>query len=131
MCRAKEVDDMRMGSRSRGLVILVLGLWLFASPWILGSDLTAVVSWSGWALGALIVGTRLWALVGPVSPAPGFTAAMLGLAAFVSPWMLHFMNSLAQTISFGVVGIGVLVLASLELKEISGSVAANPPSGSR
>ncbi len=49
---------------------LVLGLWIFVSPWILGFSDISTALWSNAIAGALVVIFALWELFGSKSPAP-------------------------------------------------------------
>jgi len=49
---------------------LVLGLWIFVSPWILGFSDISTALWSNVIVGALVVIFALWELFCSKSPAP-------------------------------------------------------------
>jgi hypothetical protein len=56
-----------------GWVQLVLGLWIFASPWILGFSDISTALWSNVIIGLLVVIFALWELFGakhPISSVP-------------------------------------------------------------
>jgi len=84
-------------------VILILGIWLFISPWVL---YTIVVTTRGpyggffiargaspgdfwWTGGALFV-VALWALTAPWARWTEQIAALLAVWLFISPWVLGF-----------------------------------------
>jgi Flp pilus assembly protein protease CpaA len=52
---------------------LVLGLWIFVSPWILGFSDISTALWSNVITGALIVIFALWELFGHKSSTPQAT----------------------------------------------------------
>lgn len=43
---------------------LILGLWIFASPWILGYSFVTPALWSGIIVGTLVFILALWGLFG-------------------------------------------------------------------
>jgi hypothetical protein len=96
-------------------VILLLGLWLFVSPWVFG-----YASASPQALGAMVAGaviallaafdlykTYVWAVV---------VKLLAGLWVAVSPWVPAFYDRGAMMNNAVIVGIAVVVLALWELQ---------------
>lgn len=96
-------------------VILLLGLWLFASPWVLG-----YASDSPQAMNAYIVGivmallaafdlykTYLWAVV---------LNLLLGAWVAVSPWVAALADRGSMMTNSVIVGVAVIVLALWELR---------------
>ncbi len=53
----------RPGAGVTEWVRIVLGVWLFFVPWILGFVATGVVSWTAWVIGLLVVALVLWRLL--------------------------------------------------------------------
>jgi len=49
---------------------LILGLWVLASPWILGFSEITTALWSNVIIGALIMIFALWELFGVKHPMP-------------------------------------------------------------
>jgi hypothetical protein len=41
---------------------LVLGVWLFIAPWVLGFATIAAAAWTAWILGILLVIASIWVL---------------------------------------------------------------------
>jgi len=52
---------------------LVLGLWIFVSPWVLGFSSISTALWSNVIVGALVVIFALWEIFGSKSPTPQIT----------------------------------------------------------
>jgi membrane protease YdiL (CAAX protease family) len=53
---------------------LILGVWLFISPWILGFAVLGSAAWVAWIIGILFVVANGWALLQTGSPRVGATA---------------------------------------------------------
>jgi hypothetical protein len=45
-------------------VRLVLGVWLFFVPWILGFMATGATAWTSWIIGVLVTALALWRVLG-------------------------------------------------------------------
>lgn len=99
-----EEDDMA-ARRWQDWVNLVLGLWLFASPWVLGyADTTA--AWNAYALGAAIV---VFAAIAANAPHAWeeVVNALLGVWLVISPFVLGFSD--ARTVTYHTIIMGLLV----------------------
>jgi succinate dehydrogenase/fumarate reductase cytochrome b subunit len=106
---------MHMSSRWQDRVILLLGLWLFAAPFILGypsESKQAVNSYTAGLVIALLAvfdlyKTYMWAVV---------VNMLVGLWVAVSPWVPAFADRSALMTNHVIVGVAVLVLALWELR---------------
>ena len=94
------------------LYSLVVGLFLFASPWlfVFTSENARI---DIWATSALIAATSITAIV-MFSNWEEWLNLLLGFWLVVSPWALGFMHTKAMHISIGA-GIVVTFMAVLEL----------------
>jgi len=85
-----------------GAVDLVLGIWLFVSPWVLGFVRThggaagdvraagaAMATWNAWILGALLAIVALTALA-RLRLWQDHIALVFGAWIFAAPWVLGF-----------------------------------------
>lgn len=96
-------------------VILLLGLWLFISPWALGYLGAAPISLNASITGAVIVlmaafdlfKTYAWAVV---------VSLLAGVWIAVSPWVPALADRDAMMVSNVIVGISTVVLALWELR---------------
>lgn len=87
---------------------LILGIWLFVSPWVYGAY-TNPNAWNSWIVGALIaiiaavrLGTRA-----PVS----WINAVLAVWVFFSPWIYGYTINTGRFINSLCVGVVVFILA--------------------
>lgn len=103
-------------------VNLVIGLALLASPWLLGYAATTAAMWNAVALGLLIAGAAVLALI-RVRAWEEWTNVVLGVWLVASPWLLGF-GTLAPAMGSAVAaGLAVAVLALWALgtdKDIGG-----------
>lgn len=89
---------------------LILGVWLFFSPWLLNYTSTAV-TWNAYIIGVAFVVFTIWALSIP-KPWEEWTNTALSLWLIISPWVL---GAETQAAIWNSVIVGILVLAiSLE-----------------
>ena len=92
---------------------LILGAWLFVSPWALGTS--GASSTNAWWLGALIVIVSAWALSRPEELAPEWTNVVLGVWTFLAPFILF---PYAAAWNAWLVGFVVAVVAGTEIAMI-------------
>ena len=96
-------------------VILLLGLWLFISPFVLGYDSSSAIAMNVFIFGALIAlmaafdlyKTHAWAVV---------INLLAGLWVAVSPWVDTLADRSSLMINNVIVGAAVVVLALWELR---------------
>jgi SPW repeat len=90
---------------------IVLGAWMFASPWVMGfahdgSD----AALSAWLLGTAIGACAAMAYLFPQLWEEGINC-VLGLFLFASPWVLGFENQTDPRTNAAIVGLLVVALA--------------------
>lgn len=96
-------------------VILLLGLWLFVSPWVLGyvpgSDIALNANIAGLVIAALaafdLYKSYAWAVA---------VNLLIGLWVAVSPWVAALADRGAMMTNNIIVGVAVIVLALWELR---------------
>ncbi len=96
-------------------LILLLGVWLFLSPFVLGYDSSSAIALNVFVVGALIAAlaafdlykTYAWAVV---------VNLLAGLWVAVSPWVDALADRGAMMINSVAVGAAVAVLALWELR---------------
>lgn len=97
---------------------LILGAWLFISPWVMRS--TGSFNGDAWVVGGLIVLVSLWALAMPTSGAAEWSNIVLGIWLFISPWVLRYFFT-TPTWNAWIVGILVIIFAAWALSSTRGS----------
>jgi hypothetical protein len=91
---------------------LVLGAFLFASPWLAAST-RGVMGEDAWASSALIVLFSVASLIA-FSEWEEWGILILGIWLVASPWVLGFKNATEMKINVGI-GVFVAYLAAIEL----------------
>jgi SPW repeat len=91
---------------------LILGAFLFFSPWIFGFQ-TGAESQNAWISGIIIAVLAIAALAA-FAVWEEWLNLIVGLWVAVSPWVLGFQGTTAMTVHL-IVGLLVAVLAAIEL----------------
>lgn len=98
-------------SRITAVFNFLIGLWLFASPWVYGAADHAN-AWNAWIVGGLIA---LLAAIRFFSPygAPGLARinTILAIWVFVSPWVYGYTGNTSRLANSLCVGVAVFVLS--------------------
>lgn len=81
-----------MKSRNRwpDVLNLVLGVWLFISPWVLGTSDDGASSWTAWIGGVLIAAVGVVALAAPALAFDEGVGIALGALLFLAPWVFGY-----------------------------------------
>ncbi len=95
------------------VINLVLGAWLFVSPWVFGFA-DGTVAWNAWIVGALIALVAIAALMA-FTEWEEWANLLLGLWAILAPWNLGFDGNKAAMANHVIVGVIVAALAAIEL----------------
>lgn len=99
-------------SQFGSLIVMLAGMWFFASPWVYGFYLFRG-SWSNWIIGA---GITILALVrlftGHLKRAQwiSWINGLLGVWIFVSPWIDQYADNTDRLINS--VGVGVILITA-------------------
>jgi hypothetical protein len=93
---------------------LLLAVWLFLSPWIVGfSSLTPAV-WTA-CLTAIAIGAFAIAALSAYAEWEEWINLVLGLWAIVSPWVVGFATDESARMVMVLTGLVVAVIAAVEL----------------
>ena len=95
------------GQRWQDWLTLILGVWLFISPWVGFADSTAA-AWNAWIFGAVIAAVSAWALAEPQKWEEWVNFA-LGAWLMIAPFVLVFSPEAAQTWNHLIIGAVVFV----------------------
>ena len=96
-------------------LILLLGLWLFITPWVFSYAIPSSLAWNAFISGALVVilaacdlyRTYFWAVV---------LNLLVGIWVAVSPWVLKVADQRETMWNELIVGIAIVVLALWEMR---------------
>ena len=119
---------MKAWSRWQDWTNLVLGAWLFVSPWLLGFAGSAAAAWNAWLLGVVVVVFALWALAAPSSRGAQWWLVISAAWVFIAPWVLGFASVSAGAWNAWIVSVVVALAAFSALAGIGGATkgAARP-----
>lgn len=99
------------GARAASGINLLLGIWLFVSPWIFGAY-SQPSAWSAWIVGVVIV---ILAAIRLASPAGlrifSWVNMAIGIYVFASPWIYAYTANTGRFVNSICVGILVFLLA--------------------
>jgi hypothetical protein len=117
---------MRRWTRWQSWLNIIVGIWLFISPWVLGTTGDAATAWNAWIIGAAIFVVALIALGTTASAAAPWVNVVLGVWLFISPWVLRYTDVPDGARSAWIFGV-VTVLVALWAQTVRRSAA--PPMG--
>jgi hypothetical protein len=118
---------------------LVLGMWLFISPWALqfGHGLqapsnggVAAAAWNAWIMGALIFIAAATAL-GSVALWQEWLALIFGAWVFIAPWALGFTSMSMTSWDHWIVGALTFLIAACSIATAYNRSEATRPSNVR
>ena len=96
---------MEPKQRWQDWVNLILGVWLFITPFIFGMiSATGTVAWNGYIFGTIVAALSIWALVQP-RPWEEWTNLVVGIWLILSPFVLGFTTETAAMWNHLIVGI--------------------------
>jgi hypothetical protein len=99
------------GKRWQDWLNLLLGVWLFISPWVIGFTATDyAASWNAWILGVAIVVFSALAVSMPQASEEVINI-LLGVWMVVSSWVIGVANRAAETNAV-IVGLLVILFAA-------------------
>ena len=96
------------------IVVAVLGLVLFLSPWLVGFREVQAATWNTWICGLVIAGLAVLAVT-ELQEWQEWVNAAFGLWTAAAPWILGFAGSVTAMWTHVVVGLVVAVLAAVEV----------------
>lgn len=110
-----------MNAKAANWTNIILGVWLFFSPWIFNANafaLEATANWNFWISGLLIAGVGSLAL-NRLEAWEEWTNLFLGVWVMISPWALGFSPLSAYMWNALIVGGIVTVSAMLALNVVN------------
>ena len=111
-----EQEDMMTAVRTASLMVAVVSLWFFVSPWAYGFSLQESAA-NAWAVGALMVIFASLRLLAPRHTG-GFSwvTSVLAVWVFVSPWIYGFASNAPRLTNCVAVGIFVFAVSMISVK---------------
>ncbi len=93
----------------------IAGILLFIAPWVLGYSGSSTPALASWILGALIA---IFAFIG-LAPAAGlwtmWVSGILGILAFLAPWVLGYSGSGNPAYACWVLGAIAVIFAAIDV----------------
>jgi hypothetical protein len=100
---------------------LVLAIWLFISPWVLGfapgtssEHIMTAAAWDAWIVG-IIIGVLSIAALARAQPWEEWVNLVAGAWLFISPWVLKFSGDKTTLWNALIVGALVVILSIWDL----------------
>ncbi len=98
-----------MRQRWQDWVSLILGIWLFISPWVVGFSAVSNAAANAWILGIVVAVVAIIALSTP-QLWEEWVNLILGIWLIISPWVVGFSNMAAPTWDSVIVGLIVALV---------------------
>jgi hypothetical protein len=96
------------------VINLILAIWLFLSPWIVGFVNVAPAAWVAWLSGIAIAIISVVAL--SVSGEwEEWINLLLGIWVLISPWVVHVHHQQPPTVVLFFTGLAVAIIAAIDL----------------
>ena len=103
-------------------LMLILGVWLFYSPWLFAEPAAGAVAWNAWIVGLLLAIVSIAALA-QLAEWEEWINLVLGGWVFLSPWIFGFTTVTSPAWNAYIVGVLAVAIA------IWGIVAARQAGG--
>ena len=94
---------------------LLLGAWLIIAPFAL--NLSGIARTSFFWFGGAIILMSIWAMLRSTSRAPEWLDLLIGVALFVSPWVLGFADQSTASWNAWIVGGLVALLSGIAIPD--------------
>jgi hypothetical protein len=109
--------------RWQDALLAVGGVYVFVTPWIFDFTANADASWTLWVLGGAMVLLGLAALVVPQFVLIDWAQALVGVALFVSPWVMGFDAAQDPSWNAWIAGPIAVILAAWAIYDARGRPA--------
>ncbi|HET9714771.1 MAG TPA: SPW repeat protein [Pseudolabrys sp.] len=105
---------MRRNQAAGDVINLILAIWLFLSPWIVGFSATTAAAWTAW-LSALAIAIFAIAALSAFAEWEEWVNLVLGIWVLVSPWVIGVSGQQAPTLVLFFTGLIVAIIAAIEI----------------
>jgi uncharacterized membrane-anchored protein len=96
------------------VINLVLAIWLFLSPWIVGFAGIVPAAWTAW-LSAIAIAIISIAALARLAEWEEWINLILGVWVLISPWVVHVSHQQNPTVVLFFTGLIVAIIAAIEL----------------
>lgn len=96
------------------VINLILAVWLFLSPWIVGFAGLVPAAWTAW-LSAIAVFIFAVAALLAFAEWEEWINLIVGVWVLISPWVVHFSDRQKPTVTLLVTGVAIALIAAIEL----------------
>jgi hypothetical protein len=105
-------DELTTTSGVRGTagINLILGIWLFVSPWVYGAY-TIGNAWNSWLVGVLVAIFAAFRISRPAIRGLSWVNLVLGAWTFFSPWIYGYTAQSGRFINSVCVGALMFIMA--------------------
>ena len=118
---------MRAWSRWQDLATILLGIVIFATPFIFEATAVTAAAWTAYVVGVLLVGAGLWsASIEEPLPAIEVAPLAIGAALFVAPWVLSYTGTTTMAWMSWIIGALAFVNSGVEFFVIQAEQEAAP-----
>lgn len=118
---------MRAWSRYQDLGTIVLGIVIFATPFIFEATAVTAAAWTAYVAGVLLVGVGLWsASIEEPLPAIEIAPLAIGAALFAAPWVLSYTGTTTMAWMSWIIGALAFLNSGLEFFVIQAEQEAAP-----
>jgi hypothetical protein len=117
---------MRSWTRWQSWLNVLVGIWLFISPWVLGTTSDAATAWNAWIIGAASVAKKGGAPMRSWTRWQSWLNVLVGIWLFISPWVLRYTDVSDGAVNAWVFGV-VTVLVAVWAQSVRRAVP--PPMG--
>ena len=96
------------------VINLILAIWLFLSPWIVGFVNVVPAAWVAWLSGIAIAIISVVAL-SAFGEWEEWINLLLGVWVLISPWVVHVHHQQPPTVVLFFTGLAVAIVAAVDL----------------
>jgi hypothetical protein len=96
------------------LINLILAIWLFVSPWLVGFAGSMPPAWVAW-LSAIAVAVFAIAALASLAEWEEWINLILGIWLIISPWVARFSTQYDPKLTISLTGLAIAVIAAIEI----------------
>jgi hypothetical protein len=96
------------------VINLILAIWLFLSPWIVGFAGVMPVAWTAW-LSAIAIGIISIVALSAFAEWEEWINLLLGLWVLISPWVVRVSGDHTPTMVLFFTGLAVAIISIIDL----------------